>query len=109
ELYCDFAGAMRKRFPGAQIEGHAGPAPIFHEAFERDKGFRRGIRMGPLLTTIAWDGNATGRALTVLGTDGDVLDILIGNGPEAAEDFHLCVAYHVRIERVGGLHCDQAK
>ena len=36
---------MRERFSGAQIEGHAGPAPVFHEAFERDIGFSRGIRI----------------------------------------------------------------
>ena len=44
-----------------------------------------------------------------MGTGGDELDILIGDGPEAAEDFHLRVAHHIRIERIGGLHRDQAE
>ena len=47
--------------------------------------------------------------LSVLGTDSDVLNIPIGDRPETAENFHLRVAHHIRIERVGGLHCDQAE
>ncbi len=33
----------------------------------------------------------------------------IGDGPEAAEDFHLGVAHHVGIERVGRFHRDQTE
>ena len=39
-----------------------------------------------------------GCAFTVLGTDGDLFDILIGYGSEAPEDFHLRIAHNVRIE-----------
>ena len=100
---------MRECFPGAQIEGHAVPAPVFHETFECDIGFGFGIGMNSVLAAISWDRRAMGCPFTVLGSNGDVFNILIGNRPETAEDFHFRVAHHIRIERVGGLHRHQAE
>src|SRR6266849_4297711 len=39
----DDALTLGEAFAGAQIEGHAGPAPVVDEAAQRDKGF--GVRI----------------------------------------------------------------
>ncbi len=48
-------------------------------------------------------------SLRILRPDGVLFDILADDGPEAAQHFHLGIAHHVGIERVGRFHRDEAE
>jgi len=52
----DFSGALSEALAGAEIEGHAGPAPVVDLQPECNEGFRVGIRGDVLLLAITGTG-----------------------------------------------------
>ena len=75
ELDHDLRAALLHPLAGAQVERHAGPAPVAHLGLHRDEGL--GAAVGVLrVVLVAGDGDPVDQARCVLARDGAALDVL---------------------------------
>ena len=71
----DLRAALFHPLAGAQIERHAGPAPVAHLGLHRGEGL--GLAVGVLrVVLVAGDGDPVDQARCVLAGDGAALDVL---------------------------------
>ena len=70
ELDADLGGALAHALAGAEVEGHAGPAPVFDFEAEGGEGLGAGLGIDALFLAIADDVLAVDDAGAVLAADG---------------------------------------
>jgi hypothetical protein len=100
----DFRGAPGEALAGAEIEGHAGPAPVIDLELEGDERFRVRFGSDVGLAAIADGRLAAGSAGTVLAADRTGQHIFWVERLDRVENFRLLVADFVGVERDRWLH-----
>ena len=105
ELHRDLGRACRQVLAGAQIEWHAGPAPIVDAELERDIGFGCGIRRDVGLVPVVPNFSAEHHPAAVLAAH----RILRRDGMDRLEQLRLLGAHGVGVERDRRLHPDHGE
>ncbi|EFF48542.1 hypothetical protein XAUC_10850 [Xanthomonas citri pv. aurantifolii str. ICPB 10535] len=105
ERHHDAGGALGQTLAGAQVERHAGPAPVIDMRGDGDKGFhvaafRRVVGLRRLAVNAA-GGVAAAHAV--------VRGVLGGHRAQGAQHLDLLIADAVGFQRGGRLHCYQAQ
>src|ERR1700687_1923755 len=105
ELNDDFGGAPLEALAGAEIERHAGPAPVVNLQLHGDEGFGVGVWRDVGLAAIAHDWNSVDSAGTVLPANHAGEHVFGTERLDGMQDFGLLVAHFVGVEGDGRLHC----
>ena len=107
ELDRDLRDLFGQAFAVAQVKGHARPAPVVEEQFQRDE--RLGARVGSDFRFVVVGDNLfpRDRAAVVLAAQGELLDLRGRNRTNRAQHFHLLVADVLGFQRDGRLHRHQ--
>ncbi len=109
ELDDDLRVLARQALAGAQVEGHAGPAPVVDLHLQGDEGLGVAVVIDVLLEVVGRHFLAADLAGAVLAAHGLVLHIEPGDGLERFEDLHLLVAHRLGVETHRRLHRHQAE
>src|SRR6266511_4124988 len=92
KLDCNFGDSLLQPFAGANVERHAGPAPVVKVQLECGKGLSVGVRIYTWLFTIADDCLSQHKAWSVLSSDGNLVHTILGNRSDRLHCFDLLVA-----------------
>ena len=105
----DLAHALRQPLAGAQIERHAGPAPVVDLEPHGDVGLRRRVGLDALFLPVARDGLALDVAGAVLRAQRDLVHFRRIDRMHRVHDLVLLVAHRAGVEGHRWLHGDQAE
>ena len=97
ELDDDLGGAFGQALAGAQVEGHAGPAPVVDVEGGGGVGIGLGLRMDAVFFAEAF----------VLAGDGEARDVFGLHDADGAQELRALIADGVGFEHGRGLHRDQ--
>ena len=107
ELQVDLGAAARHALAGAQVEGHARPAPVVDVGAQGDEGL--GAAGTAQFVEVARDGTTIDRAGGVLPGDGLGRNIGTSDRTQRAQHLDLLVAHRGGLELRGRLHRGEAQ
>ena len=108
ELNDDLRAALLHPLAGAQVERHAGPAPVAHLGLHRDE--RLGAAVGVLrVVLVSGDGDPVDQTRRVLAGDGAALHVLRCHRLERLQDLELLVADGFTVDIGRRFHRHQAQ
>src|SRR5258708_77018 len=99
-----FSGAPLEALSGAQVEGHAGPAPVVDLQLHGHERFRVGVPRDVGLAAIAVHGRAIDGAGTVLAANHAGEHVFGAERLDGVQHFGLFVAHFVGVKGDGRLH-----
>ncbi|MNN19597.1 hypothetical protein D3C81_1328430 [compost metagenome] len=109
ELDDDLRRASRHAFAGAQVKGHAGPAPIVDLGLHGDEGLGVAVVVHVFFEVVRRHFLTTDASGAILAAHGLVLHVLAGNGLEGTQNLHFLVPHGFGLELRRRLHGHQAQ
>ena len=104
----DFRKALRQPFAGAQVEGHARPAPVGDAELERHESLGVALLLADVLQ-VAGNRAAVGEAGAILAAHRQRRGVGFVDRLQRFQHLQLLVAQGVRLERIRRLHGDEAE
>ena len=109
EIHHDVGLARAQALAGAQVEGHAGPAPVVDLGPQRDESLGRAVRGNAGFVAVAGHRGTADRARGVLAAHQVLRERGRGPGFERAQDLELLVADGVGVGIDGRFHGQRAQ